>query len=111
MATWASICWVVQGRTQDIYTCLKLHLQLAELRLPHPQVIEILSALPLEVPGTKFWILLCEAPDLFWWIFLIIPGPLFEMLKFLTAGYITKVVLLMNRKSAYHQRLHAQQSN
>lgn len=58
-----------QGRTQDIYTCLKLHLQLAELRLLHPQVIEILSALPLEVPGTKFWILLCEAPDLCWWIF------------------------------------------
>jgi len=38
--------------------------------------------------------------------FLIIPGPLFEMLKFLTAGYITKVVVLMNRKSAYHQLLH-----
>lgn len=74
MATWASICWVVQGRTQDIYTCLKLHLQLAELRLLHPQVIEILSALPLEVPGTKFWILLCEAPDLFWWIFVNHPG-------------------------------------
>ena len=95
-----------QGRTQDIYTCLKLHLQLAELRLLHPQVIEILSALPhgspryevldLTLPSTRFVLM-----DI-----LIIPGPLFEMLKFLTAGYITKVVVLMNRKSAYHQLLH-----